>query len=197
MKKSLSELTMAQYVDLVCGVDVLSLPGEALLRPIEFQRAKARIMFEYHHLADPSGTASMLSGKEDAEKVKMTTMFFSVCHNLVILKAYDELKEALTIYGLDVEHYDNDRLAAEVDRQWKHAQSEERRLAMMPKEPSSAEGTSDPRKVRVEFDRQAAFLMTYFKFQIDMATIKATTFAMMLDQANREIKAKQKALNRH
>lgn len=46
------------------------------------------------------------------------------------------------------------------------------------------------------FDTQTAMLMAHFKFQIDTSTMKATVYAHLVDQHNREVKAMRAALKK-
>ncbi len=155
----------------------------------------ARLIYEYHALADPKGTATIVSDKEQTHKAKLSVLFFKILANLLAMGAVEEARAALIDYGLQAGAYSAERIKGEVERQLKRAESLERKLAQTTPDKDEKEEPS-PKEIRRGFDKSAAFLMTYFKFQIDLNTIKPTTFAMMLDQANREIAAKLAAAKR-
>jgi len=85
-------------------------------------------------------------------------------------------------------------VATEVTRLLKRAKTNIKRYEQEQKDVSDKEPTPD--EIRTQFDRQAASLMTYFKFQIDFDTISASQFACMVDQAHKQIKAQMAALSK-
>lgn len=192
MIKSLSKLTMRQYIDLVCGdTSVLTSPGE-IVSPAKIQKVRKRIIFEYARLSDDAGSKIFISDHTSRIKAKAELTMFQCLHNALILGAYDDVRNVLKEYGL-TRTMDDKQVTAEVTRLLKRARTNVNRYDLEKKK-EEKEPTSD--EIRLQFDRQAAALMTYFKFQIDFDTISASQFACMVDQAHKQIKAQMAALSK-
>ncbi len=192
MIKSLSKLTMRQYIDLVCGdTSVLTGTGE-IVAPAKLQKVRKRIIFEYARLSDDAGSKIFISDHTSRIKAKAELTMFQCLHNALILGAFDDVRNVLKEYGL-TRTMDDKQVTAEVTRLLKRARTNVSRYDQAKKE-EEKEPTSD--EIRLQFDRQAAALMTYFKFQIDFDTISASQFACMVDQAHKQIKAQMAALSK-
>ncbi len=192
MIKSLSKLTMRQYIDLVCGdTSVLTGTGE-IVAPAKLQKVRKRIIFEYARLSDDAGSKIFISDHTSRIKAKAELTMFQCLHNALILGAFDDVRNVLKEYGL-TRTMDDKQVTAEVTRLLKRARTNVSRYDQAKKE-EEKEPTSD--EIRLQFDRQAAALMTYFKFQIDFDTISASQFTCMVDQAHKQIKAQMAALSK-
>ncbi|MCM1093794.1 MAG: hypothetical protein NC421_07560 [Lachnospiraceae bacterium] len=194
MIKSLSKLTMRQYIELVCGdVSVLTGKGE-IAAPAQLQKTRKRIIFEYARLSDNAGSKIFLSDHAMRIKAKAELVLFQCLNNALALGAFDEVRGVMKEYGI-AKDMDDNQVSVEVTRLLKRAKTNVKRheQEQMQKD-DEKEPTAD--EIRIQFDRQAASLMTYFKFQIDFDTMPASQFACMVDQAHKQINAQMAAMSK-
>ena len=174
----LSKMTMAQYVDMLCGE--LEVGSDE----------RKRLAFEYASIADPAGSKSYVNAKRTECNYRSALLLFKVLKNLRAMKAYDEVRELLTEYGIRAKSLTDAETEREVDRRMKSAQAD------VDREQVEEEKSIEPSDIRTCYERQAASLMTYFKMQINMRDVSATAFAYMVAQANSEIKMRNAIGNR-
>lgn len=184
MKTKLEELTIGQFIDLVCG-DTSVLKGKhEIVSQAKVVDALRNIVFEYKEITDQAGMRGYLSTVEELLKAKMTAVLFYMCNNLVALEEYDRLRDVLAEYGVHSGSMNDRRVVAEVTSQLERAK---RTIAQINEESHSDK--AEVTNIRRTFDEQTAALMAYFKFQIDTNTMKATVYAHLIARHNREIKA--------
>lgn len=193
MIKSLSKLTMRRYVELVCGdTSVLTAKGE-IVTPAKLQKMRKRLIFAYARLSDGAGSKIFISEHTTRVKAKAELTMFQCLNNALALGAFEDVRGVLREYGI-ARTMDDKQVAAEVTRLLKRAKTNVKRYEEEKKDDDGHEPTPD--EIRTQFDRQAASLMTYFKFQIDFDVITASQFACMIDQAHKQIKAQMAALSK-
>lgn len=192
MKERLEQLTIGEFIDLVCGeVDVILSKHE-----IAGDEKKAiitrNLIFEYKEIVDPSSAKQYLSMAEDMIKARLEMTLFTMCSNLVDLNEHERAREVMIVYGINAQNMNNQRVAAEVKSRLERAKS---KVTELQEENDADTPTSE--KIRKQFDEQTAALMAYFKFQIDTTSMKATVYAHLVARHNREIKAKLAALKNY
>lgn len=188
MIERLEQLTLSQFVDLVCG-DTTIMRGKGNTDKTAI--ALRNIVMEYRSIADPSGTHSYLQRIEDWIKAKIEVIVFTMCLNLVTLKQFSRVREVLAAYGLSSSGWNDSRVEGTVNARLSQAQ---RTLDEIESENEKAEAERE--NIRAQFDTQTAALMANFKFQIDPDTIKATLYANLVARYNREIKAQMTAMRK-
>lgn len=191
MKDKLEQLTLSQFVDLVCGDTRVLLAHHEIGNPNKLAVATRNIVLEYRAIADPGGTGSYFKHVEDWIKAKMNVIIFTMCGNLVSLKQYGRAREVLVEYGLSASGWPDSRVDGTI--QAKLAQSQ-RELQDM--EAENEKVIAEREKICAQFDAQTASLMAHFKFQIDSTTIKATLYANLVARHNREVKAQMAAMKK-
>ena len=186
MKNRLSQLTMQEYIELICGNDSILLErDDEKVEPQQMAINKRNIIYEYKQISDPAGLLSYISDEDNKKKTSMEVLLFRLCDNLIRAKAFDEVREILTDYGLRANGFDEEKLKQTVLSRLNRA------LSMQKKDNLQVEDDKQtPQEIRAIFDKQAAYVMTYFKFQINMNEIGAAVFANILYQYSREIKEK-------
>lgn len=192
MKTKLSQLTMAQYIDMLIDAKTL-LDKHEFASEQSLERARREIMFEYVSIADAGTAKSALYSSARIGTEKSRRLFFGNCLKLMRLGEEDAVRSLLKEYGLNPARYQGtERLLVEIRQQLLRSDTNLTRMTKEAEERITPTGT-DIRKI---YDRQAASLMVYFKFQIDINTISATQFAYMVEQANRQIKATRAAMKK-
>lgn len=191
MKENLEQLTLSQFVDLVCGDTSVLLAKHEIPNPNKVAVATRNIVLEYRSIADPGGTSSYFKHVEDWIKAKMNVIIFTMCNNLASLKQYSRAREVLVEYGLSASSWTDNRVEATIQARLAQAKRELEDL-----EAENEKVIAEREKIRAQFDAQTASLMAHFKFQIDPATIKATLYANLVARHNREVKARMAALKK-
>ena len=193
MKERLSQLTMREYIELMCGDDSILLEGENNVTPQQLSIIKRNIIFEYKQIADPPGIMSYLSDEDNKKKTTIEVLLFQMCDTLIRMKAFDESRDILNSYGLRTATMSENKLRETVKSRLNRALSMQKRQISKRDEDSENLSPDDMRKV---FDKQTTHLMTYFKFQINVSEIGATIYANMVSQYTREIKEKMALLKK-
>lgn len=184
MKTKLEELTAAQFIDLACGDTSVLLTKHEVASTAKVADAVKSIIFEYRTIADEAGAKSYLAFSSELLRAKLSMLLFKMCHNLVMLGEHDSAREVMNVYGIKASKMSDQRVAAEVTSRLKRAKSTVDKL-----EKEIGTANAELSEVRSSFDAQTAALMAYFKFQIDVSTIKAPLYAHLVARHNREVKA--------
>lgn len=191
MIEKLEQLTLSQFVDLVCGDTEVLLRKHEVADPDKLAIAMRNIVMEYRAITDQAGVNAYLHHIGTWIKARIGVIIFTMCLNLITLKEYDRAREVLTAYGLNADRWKEIRMEGEVNSRLERYKRE---LADIEKENEKAEAERE--KIRSQFDTLTASLMAHFRFQIDPATIKATLYANLVAQHQREIKARLAAMKR-
>lgn len=194
MITSLSKLTMRKYIELVCGDTSALIEQGEVVPESKLIQLRQKLILEYAQLSDSTGSKILLAEQVDRYRATMELTFFQCLNNALITGAQDEVRALLKEYGKNTVE-DGKELVMEVSRLLKRAKTNVKRYENQQASGSVKEPGAD--EIRTQFDRQAASLMTYFKFQIDFDTISASQFACMTDQAQKQIKAKMAAMNKN
>lgn len=191
MIETLDRLTVAQFVDLLCGDVSVLLPKHEIASPEKLTIASRNIIFQYREIADISGVRSYIVTTEELMKAKMNVVFFTMCNNLVSLEKYEEAKDILSEYGINARTMTKTRLEAEIKYKLERARYEITQI-----EKDNEKDSQRNIDIRKEFDSQTASLMAHFKFQIDTNSMKASLYAHLVARFNREIKAQMEAMKK-
>lgn len=191
MKQTLDQLTIGQFIELVSGNTKVLFDGDENVAFNDLAAAVRNIIFEYKEIADTAGIRSYITEIEDLAKAKIAVMMFSICDNLIALKAYDKVKEILDEYGMNVMTMSDKMLKAVVKSNLEKARKAIERI----KESHKDDGGENI-NVKREFDSLTAAMMAHFKFQIDTNTMRATLYASLVARYNREVKAQLAAMNK-
>lgn len=189
MKTTLGDLTMSQYIDLLCGDLSVIAHGDG----ITFKRERIRrdIILEYQEICDKTTAGQYLVKGRRHAKAKALCTLFSICKTLLENGYIEPVRCIMDEAGVRTRNMTDQRVKAEVLSRLAKA---EREIKESGEQQSNDD--NDEKKIRLSFDRQTAMLMSHFKFQIDLKTIKATIYASLVDQCTREIKAQNEALTK-
>lgn len=185
MRTQLSQLTMSQYIDLLCGDYSVIGSGNNLKKEI----IRRNIILEYQHICDRSSYTRFIRGTHNRGKARTRLSLYSLCKLFVDLGHIEKARNVMNIAGMRVERFNDERLKAEIDSQIARARKDLSDL-------ENNEEVADEKEVRAFYDRQTAGMMSHFKFQIDPYTMKATLYASLVYQCQQELKAQREALNR-
>lgn len=186
MKEKLSQLTLAEFIDLECGdVSVLKESHHEVISPERLAKVRLDIAMEFQEIASPTSYKSMVVDREKKSKLKAKAVLFGAMRSLIGLEAYAEVRDLMSQYGINCNGFDDKRLSLEVEQRLNDATFELKRIGLDAPEVEDV----TPDDVRRGYESMVADLMIAYKMSIDMETIRASVFASMINKANEMAKA--------
>ncbi len=183
MITSLSRLSLLSFIELSCGNNEIL--REHKEESIEDLRSTAsELLYKYQGIINPSGLETLLMDKEERLKVQYRLSICKVLRIMIGIGAHDEVNKVLK--GMGYNETEPGMMIKRIDRMNAEAEYLKHRIDDNVQEIKKR--TAD--EVRASFDKEIAFLMTYFKMNIDVNIISAGVYANMLRQADFEIKQK-------
>lgn len=192
MKSRLNEITLAQFIELLCGNYLVLSDGDEV-KENELQECARSLIASYRFISDKSGMRVLITDKEESVKSKMKVFFLRICNMLVLQEEFADVRSLLTMIDEDVSGIDNDTLHDKVAELLRYATFEQQRDEEAHKKSESGDKTS-PDNIRSYYDAEIAFIMTYVKMNIDMHHINAAVYANIVNQVNADIVNKRGAL---
>lgn len=191
MIEKLEQLTVDQFIDLVCGKVNVILDKHEICTPDKIAIAARNIIIEYRGIADPGDVAGFIRNIEEWVRARLGVILWTMANNLLTFKDYDKVRAVLEIYGLPSSSWNEKRIEGEIKSRLSKSQ---RSLEELEEEREKHSDETD--KVRSRFDAQTAALIAHFKFQIDTSTMRAPIYAHLVARHNEEIKAMKKEMNK-
>lgn len=183
MITTLSRLNMCDFIELLCGNNQVLLEdgdNDSML-----ENVASELIYQYQCIVNPSGIESALLEKEEKIKIKYRITIAKILKALMSIDAVEDVIELLKEMGYSVN--EREKISSKIDRMIAEAEYMKKRID----DNSQKSGKKNtPDDVRASFDREIAFLMTYFKMNIDTRNITAGVYANMVHQADVEIKRK-------
>ena len=193
MKEKLSDLTLAEFIDMECGdLNVLKEKHE-IVTPEMLAKKRSELSHEFQSIASPSSFKSMLIDRDRKGKMRVKAMFFGVLKSLIKIDGFSDVRDLLTKYGVDCRDRDDAWIEREVIAQLNSVTFELKRMSVEIKE----EGESTPDEIRRRYEGMVTDLTIANKMSIDIDSIRASVFASMIHKANeiaKELNAKIKSL---
>ena len=185
MIERLNQLSLAQFIELSCGDNSVLLEENENASEKEMKQLASRFILEYRTLMNPTG---VMAEKENALKIDARIFLLKLCKSLCILEGYEQVREALK-ESLPANLTD-DRLKKAVENMLHEAEFYKKRTEDMAVADNPA---INENAIRASFDSEIAFVMTYFKMQIDIHTINAAVYANIVQRANTEIRLRTRS----
>lgn len=190
MKTKLHELSISQFINLICGDKTVLLENGEKAPDEVLHQFSTDIISSYRLITDNANLKSQLMDKEDNIKLKIRIVILIMCQNLVNCKAYDEVRTLLELIDENAQHLDNSDLSSKLEELLRFALFEQHRNEEKKSEDAASDSRPSADDIRSSFYAEVAFLMTYFKMNIDMNVVNAMIYANMVHQADGEIRAK-------
>lgn len=186
MKTTLSQLTLAQFIDLECGnLEVLKDSHHEVVSPQRLAEVRGDISREFQSIASPSSYKSMVIGREKVSKLRAKAILFGALMSLAEIEAFDDVRRLMGNAGFDCSHFGDEKLKVVVEQQLNDVTFELKRMGL--DAPSHEDVT--PESIRRSYEGMVADLMIAYKMSIDIETIRASVFASMIHKANEMAKA--------
>lgn len=192
MKKKLEQLSIQEFVEMLCGnIEVLKDSRHEIVTEDKIKETVRCILLEYREIISPGGQRNYIMETANLVKERGRAILYSVCQTLVEIGECERVKVILEESGVRCQSFNEDRLKAEVSSRLARAKDN---LSKMGKEEDKAK--SDPDNIRKDFDMQTASLMAHFKFQIDPITMRASIYANLVSRLDREVKEMSNAVKK-
>lgn len=189
MIKRLDQITMARFIDVICGDYSVLLEKEENVDKEILEKCASKLILEYKTIVSPSQVKSMLIDKEEISKENAAILMFRICQTLISLKGYANVKDILTEAGYNVASMSEGQLKNKVDDLLRAAFFAQKRNNEINRSDETDKITV-PEDIRSSYYSEVAFLMTYFKMTIDINTITAVIYANIVNRAYLEMKRK-------
>lgn len=183
MIRTLSRLSLLSFIELSCGNnEVLREHKEETTE--DLKKVAGELLYTYQGIANPSGLETLLMDKEERLKIQCKLSLCEVLKIMIGINAHGEVSGILSVMGY--RETEPGMMIKRIDRMKAEAEYLKHRLDDNVKETKKR----TPDDIRASFDKEIAFLMTYFKMNIDVNIVTAGVYANMLRQADVEIKRK-------
>lgn len=189
MKSRLNEITLAQFIELLCGNYLVLSDGDEV-KENELQECARSLIASYRFIADKPGMRALIADKEESVKSKMKVFFLRICNMLVLQEEFADVRSLLSMIDEDVIGVDNATLHDKVAELLRYATFEQQRDEEAHNKSENGDKTS-PDNIRSYYDAEIAFIMTYVKMNIDMHRINAAVYANIVNQVNVDIMNKR------
>ena len=187
---------MDRFIDMMCGdFTAIKETGDSN-SPQEVAETVAKLIYEYEKTIDPSGYKRRLSDAIDERRRDMKLMMLRICGAMVELGDADSAKSTLEQYGWRVKDLEGERLRQKIEAEARRFEAEIKR-EKEGREERTEEEQPDPDEIRANYDKETAFIMTYFKMQIKLSEISAAVYANIVAQAMEEIRLKNQAVRKY
>ncbi|RHI11531.1 hypothetical protein DW182_03255 [Bacteroides sp. AM16-24] len=190
MKSRLNEITLAQFIELLCGNYLVLSDGDEV-KENELQECARSLIASYRFIADKPGMRALIADKEESVKSKMKVFFLRICNMLVLQGEFADIRSLLVMIDEDVSGVNDDNLKDRVADLLRYATFEQHRNEEVNADPEKTKEKSSPDDIRSYYDSEIAFIMTYIKMHIDMHQINAAVYANIVNQVNVDIMNKR------
>lgn len=183
MIENISEISLKNFIELLCGNYSVLQQGEECLS-LDLKKRASDLIFEYRKIVNPSGVESYLMDREEGVKIKSRLLALRMCKALLSLGDVDFVIQSMKDMGYG--NVASEKVGSKIDRHIAEC------LYMQKKHDDRLKNNqnSGSNNVRESYDTEIAFIMTYFKMNIDINIISAGIYANMVRQADNEIRRK-------
>lgn len=189
MRMRLCEVTLAEFMELACGNTAILLEKGESTEPSVLSHIANNILTEYSFIADRTNARAKMRDKEDIIKRDSVLLLLKICNTLLMLEKYDDVRDLLK----EIDEYageSDEKLKAKVDRLIRLNEFEKKRATDIAESEKVEQTQSTPEEIRSSFYSEIAFLMTYFKMNIEANNVNAEVYANLVRQAEMEIRAR-------
>lgn len=191
MIERLNQISLSDFIELSCGYyNCLLCDGETVSEE-ELKERATKLIVDYRNIVNPSGMKALILDKEDLVKERARLLCLRICQNLISINCYDDVREVLKLFDIDTRNMSEERLMSKIDNMIRTAIFEQKRNEERRKEAGKS-NKATPEQIRSSFDTEIAFLMTYFKMNIDPRIINASVYANIVHQADIDISSRKR-----
>lgn len=193
MIERLNQISLNDFIELSCGnYDCLNSDGELNSQEVLKERA-SKLIVDYRSIVNPSGMQALLLDKEELMKMNAKVLSLRICQSLISINSIDDVREVLLLFEVDAQKMSDEEIISKVNYMLHSVIFELKRNKERHQEEGEG-GKATEEQIRSSFDTEIAFLMTYFKMNIDPRLINASVYANIVHQADVEIKMKRNSM---
>jgi len=182
MRTRLDQYTMAEFIDIVSGDE--SIIGAET--PESAHLTAASLATQYREIANPAQAKSLIVEEEENGKFQSKLTIIGICLNLIsVFKDYDSVREILKVGNIYIGDTSDERIEGSLQAFKRKTEAQMKRKI---DEASKENETSEETDLRSAYDKQTAYMMTYFKMNIDHRTISASIYANLVNIAYNQSK---------
>ncbi|WP_270289209.1 hypothetical protein [Bacteroides thetaiotaomicron] len=186
MIERLNQISLSDFIDISCGEYLCLLSENESKSEEELKERASKLIIDYRNITNSSGVKALILDKEDIMKERTRLLLLRICQTLIAVCSFDEVREVLMQMEVNAHNMDNEQLKSKLDYMlhiaiFEQKRNEERRVE------EHSEKKATPEQIRSTFDSEIAFLMTYFKMNIDVHAVSAAVYANIVHQADVEI----------
>lgn len=186
MIERLNQISLSDFIDISCGEYLCLLSENESKSEEELKERASKLIIDYRNITNPSGVKALILDKEDIMKERTHLLLLRICQTLIAVCSFDEVREVLMQMEVNAHNMDNEQLKSKLNYMlhiaiFEQKRNEERRIE------EHSEKKATPEQIRSSFDSEVAFLMTYFKMNIDVHAVSAAVYANIVHQADVEI----------
>ena len=191
MIERLNQISLNDFIELSCGdYNCLLFDGETATKE-ELKERATKLIVDYRNIVNPSGMKALILDKEDLVKERARLLSLRICQTLISINCFDDVREVLKLFDVDTRNMSEEQLIFKIDNMLRSAIFEQKRNEERRKE-EGEEKKATPEQIRSSFDSEIAFLMTYFKMNIDSRIINAAVYANIVHQADVDISIRKR-----
>lgn len=188
MIERLNQLSLSQFIELSCGDNSVLLESGGSITDALLKARASELMIEYKSIVNPSSMKALLNSKEEITKECVNILLLRICKALVALNAYDDVRDVLATLSIDLRKVPDEQIKSRVETMLHSALFLQKKNDEMRSSEKGENPTSD--QIRSSFYAEIAFMMTYFKMNIDVHSINAAVYANIVHQADVDIRMK-------
>lgn len=193
MIERLNQISLNDFIELSCGnYDCLNSDGDLISQEVLKERA-SKLIVDYRSIVNPSGMQALLLDKEELMKMNAKVLSLRICQSLISINSIDDVREVLLLFEVDAQKMSDEEIISKVNYMLHSVIFELKRNKERHQEEGEG-GKATEEQIRSSFDTEIAFLMTYFKMNIDPRLINASVYANIVHQADVEIKMKRNSM---
>ena len=184
MIESLSDITMKDFISMLCGDTGVILEKGDEISPEELREAVNELTYKYRMIVSPSSARAGLMEIEDDVKLKSRFLLTNILRTMAAMGKEDKVRVLLADIGRPSV---KDVFATLESMRAECEYLQKKSIDMKP-----GRTARSPSEIRESFDAESAYLMTFFKMQINLSEISAGVYANMVHQAEEQIKQMKK-----
>lgn len=190
MKTKLYELSLASFVELVCGEKSVLLNDDEETTDAVVQEVSSDIIASYRMITDSANMKSQLLEKEEKIKMKAKILILRMCQNLIVYESFEQVRVLLEMINENADEVEDHILSVKIEELLRYALFEQRRNEELKPDDAKDKHQRSVDEIRSSFYSEIAFISTHFKMNIDLNMLNAAIYANMVHQVDCDIRAK-------
>lgn len=192
MIERLNQISLSDFIELSCGNYNCLLSDSESVSDDELKKIASKLITDYRNISNPTAMKALIIEKEDLVKEQSKLLSLRICQTFISINCYEDVRDILALLDVDIRRMNNEQLQSKIDYMIHSALFMLKRNNEIRQEEYKVT-KSTPEEIRSSFDSEIAFLMTFFKMNIDVYKTNAAVYANIVHQADIEISLKRRS----